>query len=237
MDSDQKTSADEEQLGLIWEEENIPYSTAFGDYYFSGNDGADECRHVFIAGNNLEKRLNGTKSFTIAELGFGTGLNFLETWRIWQNIRKPGQTLSFVSFERHPLDSASIQRGLEQWPELKHLCDTMLKYWSKRDDRLQPWQIDEQTSLRVITGDANVSVNLWNKKADAWYLDGFTPSKNPQMWSENLMQSVFDHTLPGGTFATYTSAGWVRRNLENAGFRVQRIAGHGRKRHMTIGSR
>ncbi len=237
MDSPTKTSANEEHLGLIWENENIPYSATYGDYYFSGNDGSDECRHVFIGGNNLEERLREAKNFTIAELGFGTGLNFLETWKYWQNIRKPGQMLNFVSFERHPLDSASIRRGLGQWPELKQHSDAMLEYWSKRDEGSQTWQIDEQTSLRVLIGEATSGVNSWSKQADAWFLDGFSPSKNPQMWSEELMQSVYDHTRVGGTFATYTSAGWVRRNLENAGFTVCRVQGHGKKRHMTVGSR
>jgi len=224
-------------LGLIWENEITPYSATYGDYYFSGNDGSDECRHVFIDGNNLEERLREAKSFTIAELGFGTGLNFLETWRFWQSIRKPGQAMNFTSFERHPLDCASIRRGLGQWPELKQHRDIMLEYWSKRDSGSQTWQIDEQTSLRVIIGEAAFGVNSWAKHADAWYLDGFSPSKNPQMWSEVLMQSVFNHTTQGGTFATYTSAGWVRRNLGSAGFAVRRVPGHGKKRHMTIGSK
>jgi tRNA U34 5-methylaminomethyl-2-thiouridine-forming methyltransferase MnmC len=192
---------------------------------------------VFIDGNKLIERWNISQEFTIAELGFGTSLNFLETWHLWQTTRIPGQQLNFISFEAHPLESRAIVKAISNWPTLTPLVKELRSFWDERDNAPGPWQIDAQTSLQVYHADAFFGVSNWQDKADAWYLDGFSPAKNPKMWSLELMQQVFSHTKSNGTFATYTAAGWVRRNLQAAGFTVNRIAGHGKKRHMSVGSR
>ncbi len=222
-------------LQISFDQYGNPFNEDYDDHFYSVSDGRDECRHVFINGNELSSRLTRSDSFTIAELGFGTGLNFLETWNFWRNIRSPNQHLSFVSFELHPLPAETISRAISSWPELEEIARQMLAFWANRCDRPGPWRIDQQTKLEVIIGDAEQKVGRWNSKADAWYLDGFSPQNNPAMWSESLMQKVCEHTNSGGTFASYTSAGWVRNNLLKAGFKVERVAGHGRKRHMSIG--
>ena len=110
--------------------------------------------------------------------------------------------------------------------------------WSAgRRYRASPFagQIDGQTGLTVVVGDALDGVRRWNGAADGWYLDGFAPSKNPDMWSAELMQAVAGRTKPGGTFASYTAAGWVRRNLQAAGFAVEKCPGHAGKREMIRG--
>lgn len=222
-------------LGLVWEKGNIPYSEAYGDHFYSGNNGRDECHHVFVEGNNLPQRLPGSECFTIAELGFGTGLNFLHTWDYWRKIRGKQQVLNFVSFERHPLDGSSINRGLSQWPELENLTGNLLDFWGTRTKITDIWQVDHQTTLQVYYLEANAGIDLWSGNADAWYLDGFSPAVNPDMWSAGLMEKLFRHTKTNGTFATYSSAGWVRGNLADAGFEVMRVPGHGKKRHMSVG--
>ena len=229
------TSTNNDAIGLEWENECVPYSKTYGDHFYSQNNGREECRHVFINGNNLPLRLAVTKEFTIAELGFGTGLNFLETWDFWRKIRSGDQKLRFVSFERHPLDVASMKLALTPWPELESLSQLLQDAWANKSDEPKEWQMDQQTTLQVYFVDAKDGLNDWQNKADAWYLDGFSPMKNPEMWSQELMKNVFEHTCENGTFATYTSAGWVRRNLVDAGFTVSRVPGHGKKRHMSAG--
>ncbi len=220
---------------LEWQDGNFPFSQEYGDHFFSKNNGRDECRHVFIGGNRLESRWQNCKKFTIGELGFGTGLNFLETWRLWRETRIAGQCLSFVSFEKSPLEPEIIEKASTNWPELRPLIPKLIDFWSKREQHPGGFQLDGQTTLEVIIADACKGVENWPGKADAWYLDGFSPAKNPAMWSRKLMQAVHDHTCKGGTFATYTAAGWVRQNLQLVGFHVERVKGHGKKRHMTIG--
>ena len=222
-------------IGLEWENECVPYSKTYGDHFYSQNNGREECRHVFINGNDLPHRLAATTEFTIAELGFGTGLNFLETWNFWRQMRSGGQKLHFVSFERHPLDASSMKLALTPWPELRVLSQLLQEAWAKKTDEHRVWQMDQQTTLQVYFADAKDGLKDWQNKADAWYLDGFSPARNPEMWSPVLMANVFEHTYENGTFATYTSAGWVRRNLVDAGFEVSRIPGHGKKRHMSVG--
>ncbi len=233
----ENTSTEDDGLGLEWENQCIPYSITYGDHFYSRNNGSEECQHVFINGNNLQHRLAASREFTIAELGFGTGLNFLETWNFWCKNRSNSQKLNFVSFERHPLDVTSMKLALTPWPELRAFSQLLHDAWTNKSNRPSVWQMDAQTTLQIYFADAKKGLSQWQSKADAWYLDGFSPAKNPEMWSPELMNKVFDHTCENGTFATYTSAGWVRQNLVNAGFKVTRVPGHGKKRHMSIGTK
>ncbi|MAZ16506.1 MAG: 5-methylaminomethyl-2-thiouridine methyltransferase [Ahrensia sp.] len=223
-----------EQDDLTWSEGDMPYSRRFGDYFYSQSDGQAECRHVFLGGNGLPDRWNMSGDFTIGELGFGTGLNFLETWRNWRESRSAG-SLSFVSFEAFPMAAEHIERALASWPELYGLAEKLLAHWPSLSGIPTDWAMDERTTLTVTVGDALDGVRNWRGPADAWYLDGFAPARNPEMWSSDLMQAVADRTKRGGTFASYTSAGWVRRNLQAAGFSVEKRPGHAGKREMTSG--
>ena len=214
--------------GLDWRDGVIPVSRRFDDPYFSLNDGLAETRHVFLAGNDLPARLR--PGFQVAELGFGTGLNLLAL-HIANRGQTRGQPIRFTSFEAFPLSADEIDRALQHFPEARAVADPFLTAWAKGETRFEVGSI--MAEIRI--GDARQTLPAWQGKADAWFLDGFSPAKNPELWSPGLMAEVARHTAPGGSFATYTAAGHVRRALAEAGFHVKRSPGHGRKRHMSQG--
>ncbi|MGL6208860.1 MAG: tRNA (5-methylaminomethyl-2-thiouridine)(34)-methyltransferase MnmD [Paracoccaceae bacterium] len=216
-----------EQGEVSWRDEVIPVSTRFDDPYFSLNDGLAETRHVFLAGNDLPARFR--PGFHIAELGFGTGLNLLAALLEWRAAGIPG-ALRYTSFEAFPLSAATMARALEAFPEARAIADPILAQWAGG-----PVIRLSDLEANVVLGDARETLPAWQGKVDAWFLDGFSPAKNPELWSSDLMAEVARHTAPNGSFATYTAAGHVRRALTDAGFTVERRAGHGRKRHMTVG--
>jgi tRNA U34 5-methylaminomethyl-2-thiouridine-forming methyltransferase MnmC len=221
---------------LEWHDD-MPYSTVFGDHFYSRADGRAECNHVFLTGNDLPLRWNQPGEFTIAELGFGTGLNFLETWWQWQACKAPGSHLTFVSFEGFPMRADEMERALSAWPELSRLANKLVNAWPEEPGGVIKPDLDDTVSLEVHIGDALNTLPRWGDLADAWFLDGFAPTRNPDMWSKDLMRQVHDHTKNGGTFATYSAAGWVRRNLASAGFAVEKVPGFAGKRDMTRGVR
>ena len=217
-----------EPADLDWRDGVIPVSTRFDDPYFSLNDGLSETRHVFLAGNRLAERL--CDGFQVAELGFGTGLNLLALQILWAGMGAPG-TLRFTSFEAFPMQAADIARALDHFPEARAMADPFLTQWAVGQTRLSLPGIEAE----IVIGDARATLPAWPGRADAWFLDGFSPAKNPELWADDLMAEVAAHTAPNGTFATYTAAGAVRRALSAAGFAVERQPGHGRKRHMSVG--
>ncbi len=220
-------TAQDQTAAIIWRDGVVPVSTRFDDPYFSLAGGLAETRHVFLTGNHLPARMHD--GFHIAELGFGTGLNLLATALAFAATGRPGR-LRYTAFEAYPMTAPDIARALDGFPETDPLAADFLRQWQ------QGPRIDlPGISARIIIGDARDTLAAWDGRADAWYLDGFSPAKNPQMWEPALMAQVARHTLPCGTFATYTAAGFVRRALQDAGFAVQRHAGFGTKRHMTAG--
>ncbi len=210
---------------LDWRDDLIPVSRRFDDPYFSLAGGLEETRHVFLAGNGLPDRFRD--GFHIAELGFGTGLNLLATLIAHQG---PGR-LTYTSFEAFPMPTTDMARAFAAFPDLAEIADQLLVQWASGARTLH----FPNLTARIIIGDARQTLAAWDGRADAWYLDGFSPAKNPELWSPDLMQEVARHTAPGGSFATYTAAGHVRRALAEAGFVVSRMPGYGRKRHMTVG--
>ncbi|SIT79845.1 tRNA (5-methylaminomethyl-2-thiouridine)(34)-methyltransferase MnmD [Pontibaca methylaminivorans] len=211
---------------LQWRDGCVPVSTRFDDPFFSLAGGLAETRHVFLAGNDLPARFRD--GFHIAELGFGTGLNFLATLRAWEDSGRRGR-FRFTSFEAWPMARDDMARALGAFPCLAPQAEALLARWNGAGGRLDIGP----AVLTVIRGDARQTLPEWRCRADAWYLDGFAPARNPELWQPGLMREVARHTAPGGTAATYTAAGFVRRGLESAGFRVSREKGHGGKRHMT----
>ena len=221
---------------IKWVDNNTPLSERFDDTYYSTSDGRAETGHVYIRGNNLHERWLQMQDCTIGELGFGTGLNFLETTRQWQALKPTGAKLHFISFEQYPLSRKQMLQALMPWGELKDSAITLTNYWRFDADLLE-MNFDEDVSLTVYFGDANDLLPNLDTQFDAWYLDGFSPAKNPQLWNEDLMKSVYNKTKPAGTFATYSVAGYVRRNLQQAGFSINRQKGFGSKREMLMGIR
>ncbi|MGB7336795.1 MAG: tRNA (5-methylaminomethyl-2-thiouridine)(34)-methyltransferase MnmD [Salaquimonas sp.] len=228
----------ENKSKIEWTEDDIPVSTQFDDPYYSKADGLLETLHVFINGNNLPARWANMQACTIAELGFGTGLNFLVTIKKWLAIAPENSRLHFISFEQYPLDGKQILRALSCWPELTKEANILATVWQQALDQNEhkieiAWSA--QITLTVFLDDANKTLPRQTFLADAWYLDGFSPAKNPELWGLELMQNVSNRTAAKGSFATYTAAGWVRRNLQSVGFEVSRIPGHAGKRQMSIG--
>lgn len=223
-----------------WIDNNVPVSGRFDDPYYSRTDGLAESRHVFINGNNLEDRWQKLPAITIAELGFGTGLNFLATVAAFQVTAPHDARLEFVSFEQFPLPASALRTALSQWPELATSSARLSEFWADiSPNDMGAVELDwcNKVHLTIHFGDANLSLPLQSFLADAWYLDGFSPARNPELWNTDLMKAVYDHTRPGGTFATYSAAGWIRRNLANAGFEVTRVRGYSGKRQMSIGQK
>ena len=220
---------------LRWHEGDMPYSTRFGDHFYCRSDGRLECGHVFLAGNGLPERWEGAVDFRIGELGFGTGLNFCETWRQWKLHRRPGSMLHFTSFELYPMQAQEIGRALSHWPEIDAERQALVAAWPEKPQGSVEIAADAQTRLTVAVGPALEGVTAAPLRFDAWFLDGFAPSRNPEMWSPELIRAVCDRTAPGGSFATYAAAGFVRRNLQAAGFEVERRPGFAGKREMLCG--
>jgi len=218
----------DQHTDLKWDDNGVPVSSRFDDPYFSVDNGLDETRHVLLGGNDLPARF--CDGFHVAELGFGTGLGFLTTVQAWQEAGTLGH-LYVTSFEAFPLTALEMARALSAFPELTELAGPLVDQWAVKTQLIQ---YAPNVTLEVVLGDARQTLPNWSSKADAWYLDGFSPAKNPELWTPELMQAVADHTTPTGTAATYTAAGFVRRGLRDAGFQVERIAGYGRKRHMTV---
>lgn len=208
---------------LTWREGGVPVSGRFDDPYYSLENGLGETRHVFLAANDLPARFR--VGFHVAELGFGTGLNALVT------ALAATHPIRFTSFEAYPLSTDEMARALAAFPELDPVAGPLLAQWAEGRRKIDL----PNMQLRIIEGDARTELARWGGQADAWYLDGFSPAKNPELWGLDLMRAVYAHTAQHGTFATYTAAGHVRRALGDAGFEVQRVPGYGRKRHMSAG--
>ena len=164
----------------------MPYSEEFGDFYYSRADGRAECRHVFLGGNGLPARFAATPHFLIGELGFGTGLNFIETWSVWEATAPEAATLEFHSFELHPLRRSDMTRALSAWPDLAARTAQLVAAWPEApggDIRLDFASGGRSISLQIHAGLALDTLEAARLNADAWYLDGFSPSRNPDMWS------------------------------------------------------
>ena len=213
-----------------WREGGVPVSPRFDDPYYSLENGLAETRHTFLAGNGLPDRFRD--GFHVAELGFGTGLNLLATLHLWRQCGQAGQ-LRFTSFEAFPMAAADMVRAQGAFPELAGVAAELAPFWQSGAQEI----VLPDLRFRMIEGDARKTLPAWDGAAHAWFLDGFSPAKNPELWGDGLMAQVGHHTAPGGTAATYTAAGHVRRALEAAGFAVARVPGYGRKRHMTRAER
>ncbi|MFX0542773.1 tRNA (5-methylaminomethyl-2-thiouridine)(34)-methyltransferase MnmD [Roseovarius sp. S4756] len=217
----------DQRAELDWRPGDVPVSRRFDDPYFSLSGGLAETRHVFLDGNDLPARLSD--GFGVAELGFGTGLNMLACAELWASMGVAG-TLHLTSFEAYPMAADDMARALAVFPSLAARAERLIEGWRIGAARID---LGDGVCLRVIVGDARETLPRWQGRADAWFLDGFSPARNPELWEPALIAAVAAHTAPGGTAATYSAAGHVRRALAEAGFEVERAPGHARKRHMT----
>ena len=211
----------------------------FDDLYFSADNGLDESQHVFIEGNHIADRIANAAHFTIAEIGFGTGLNFLAVMKLLEDMTAKQPLMcqvDYISFEARPLPSEMITKSHQAFPAIKKqskkLIAALPPYWPglHRCNFL-----GGKLRLHLLYGDANDTLANTNFIVDAWFLDGFAPAKNPELWNRDLLLAIGRLTRAGGSFATFTVAGAVRQHLADAGFHVKKCRGFGRKRDMLIG--
>ncbi|BBT95520.1 tRNA 5-methylaminomethyl-2-thiouridine biosynthesis bifunctional protein MnmC [Aeromonas veronii] len=232
---------------LDWNEAGTPVSSDFGDVYFSNDNGLSETRYVFLQQNRLPARFShhDSDSFVIGETGFGTGLNFLATMQAFLEQAPQsgnGSRLHFISFEKYPLTQDDLRKALAAWPELGHLSQDLVAQW--------PLPVSGCHRLHFAGG--RIHLDLWfgdikdmlpqvphraEGLVDAWYLDGFSPAKNPEMWTQDLFDGLARLARPDCSIATFTCAGFVRRGLIAAGFAMKKVKGHGSKREMLVGDR
>ncbi|WP_291199880.1 FAD-dependent 5-carboxymethylaminomethyl-2-thiouridine(34) oxidoreductase MnmC [Hyphomonas sp.] len=217
---------------LDWTDAGAPHARQHGDVYFSAQDGLAETRTVFLRGCDLPEAWQGRASFSVAETGFGTGLNFLALWQLWRARRPaPDAQLTFVSFEGYPLRQEDARRALGAWPELGELADRLTARWPGPVRGVRSIDFPEDGVRLVLhLGDIRETLPQSTFSADAWFLDGFSPAKNEDMWSEWIYPLIAARSAQGARLGTFTVAGAVRRGLSGTGFEVSRAEGHGRKR-------
>jgi len=247
---------DLQNANLTWQDDGAPYSPDYDDVYFSREGGLAETHYVFLQANNLVARWQALDAeliasdshavFTIGELGFGTGLNFLSCWRLWQQTACQRLQLHYISCEKHPLTHNALGKALQQWPELAQLSEQLLRFYPDHSVGYHRLPLPEIT-LDLYYGDAlellqqqsscDVSpaaepTSKPNARTDAWFLDGFTPAHNPALWSDEILQLIADRSRHGTTLSSYSVTGRVVRSLQATGFTVEKQKGFGPKRVM-----
>lgn len=214
---------------LTWSEAGEPVAQEFDDVYFSVDGGLEESRTVFLQGCGLPKAWKGESVFVIGELGFGSGLNFLAAWELWLKTALPGQCLHFLSVEAFPLSKQQLVRALEKFPKLNVLANQLISKWPDRVKGVHRLHFGAVT-LTLFHGGVEPALSGMDARVNAWFLDGFSPAKNPDMWSDDVCAHMARLSAPGAKLATFTVAGHVRRGLSQAGFKVEKKPGFGRKR-------
>jgi tRNA 5-methylaminomethyl-2-thiouridine biosynthesis bifunctional protein len=234
-------------------QDGIPFSADFDDIYHSEAGGIGQAEYVFIKGNDLPRRWSGRTLFSIFETGFGLGLNFLATWAHWRRDPLACTRLHFVSVEKHPFSRDDLQAYLSSlhrsaaahlseaeltplYAALVPLAQMLCEQWPVLVPGMHRLEFDGgRVVLTLIFGDALKVLPTLSLRADAFYLDGFSPAKNPALWSTPIFKCLTRFAAPGASIATYTIAAAVRNGLVDAGFVVDRTAGYTFKRDMLIG--
>jgi len=216
--------------------DGTPFSTAFGDVYHSAHGGPQQARHVFLGGNDLPERWQGRERFVILETGFGLGLNFLATWQAWKDDAQRCQRLHFVSFEKHPFSAGDLAIAQQAWPEFAPLAAELQAHWPMLTPGVHRLHLDGgRVILTLFFGDATSLLREVAASVDAFYLDGFSPAKNPELWTPQLCKALARLSTQGTTLATWSVAGHVRQALIDAEFDLEKRPGFAGKRQMLSG--
>jgi tRNA 5-methylaminomethyl-2-thiouridine biosynthesis bifunctional protein len=212
------------------------FSQEFGDIYFSLDNGLAETEYTFLQGNHLPESWQDHTRFCICETGFGTGLNMLAAWKLFEETAAPTQKLDLISIEKFPLAPAQISEALQPWADvLSPYLETLLGAYPMRVRGFHRINLTPRVTLTLIFDDVQTALPQINAQVDAWFLDGFAPAKNPDMWCDALYKNMARLSHVGTTLATFTAAGDVRRGLAENGFAVEKRKGYGRKRDMVVG--
>lgn len=216
---------------VAWDLDGTPRSRLFGDIYFTPDDGLAETEAVFLNGCDLPGAWANRDSFTVAELGFGTGLNIAAVLDLWDRTAPATARLNIFSIEAYPLSAEDAGRALGAWPRIAEAARALLDRWPSPAKGFQRIDLPRyRASLDLAVMEAGQALQAWSGQADAWFLDGFSPASNPQMWRDEVLALVAARSAPGARLATFTVAGAVRRGLAANGFAVEKRPGHGRKR-------
>lgn len=222
---------------LAFDAHGTPYAPDYGDVYHSADGGPGQAEHVFLHGNDLPGRWRGRSRFVILELGFGTGLNFLATWAAWRKDPAACARLHYVAVEKHPFLADDLARVHARWPQFAPLAQTLRARWPVLTPGVHRLEFaDGRLTLTLAFGEAERLLPRLSLRADAFYLDGFDPKKNAELWSATLLTRLARLAAPGASLATWCVAGSVRTALAEAGFRCDKRPGYGRKREMLAGS-
>ena len=213
-----------------------PYSSVFDDVYHSAYGGPAQSRHVFLGGNQLPARWQGKDRFVILESGFGFGLNFLATWQAWQDDPQRCRRLHFISFEKYPFAAGDLARAHQAWPEFASQSAQLQQHWPALTPGFHRLFLDDgAVTLTLVFGNAATQLRTVNAAIDAFFLDGFSPLKNPELWSPYFCKGLTRLAARDATVATWTVAGEVRAALKEAEFDVEKRPGFAGKRHMLAG--
>jgi tRNA 5-methylaminomethyl-2-thiouridine biosynthesis bifunctional protein len=216
--------------------DGIPFSAAYGDIYHSPHGGPPQARHVFLGGNDLPRRWQGRQRFVILETGFGLGLNFLATWQAWRDDSQRSRRLHFVSIEKHPFSATDLATAQQAWPEFAELAARLQQQWPALTPGMHRLYFDDdQVVLTLLFGDATTQLGSIDASVDAYYLDGFAPAKNPELWTPQLCRGLARMAAPGATLATWSVAGEVRAALAAAEFDLEKRPGFAGKWQMLTG--
>ena len=212
--------------------DGVPYSAAYGDIYHSADGGPGQSHHVFLQGCGLPQAWAARTAFVVLETGFGTGLNFLTTWAAWRDDPARPARLHFLSVEKHPFNAGDLAQLHAQWPEFSMLSSELLANWPTLTPGFHRIPLDGgRVQLTLMLGDALDCLPQVQADVDAFYLDGFAPDCNVDLWQARLFDELARLASPGATAATYTVAAPVRQGLVEAGFVCDKRTGYGRKRH------
>lgn len=226
-----------EPARLSWQDDT-PISDQFDDYYFNSDGGLAETDYVYLQSNQLPERFAQFSGhhFTLAETGFGTGLSFLCARELWLKHSRANQQLHFISVEKYPLQREDLQQALAQHPVLAGGAEQLIEQYPPALAGFHRLVLDGgRVQLTLMLGEADDCLPLLDAQVDGWFLDGFSPAKNPDMWTATLFENIARCSHPGTTFSTFTSAGIVRRGLQAVGFEVRKVSGFGQKREMLVG--
>ncbi|WNK01347.1 FAD-dependent 5-carboxymethylaminomethyl-2-thiouridine(34) oxidoreductase MnmC [Thalassospiraceae bacterium LMO-JJ14] len=217
--------------------DGTPRSGVSGDVYFSKHGGIAESRYVFLGGIGAPEVWNARSHYRIGELGFGTGLNFLVTWHEWKKSAPADAQLDYMAVEGYPIPIATLSTILRRVPELAHEADALLGQWPPRVGGVHRLHLEGgRVRLTLLFGEAQVMLTDHDGQVDAWYLDGFAPSRNPDMWTPGVLAEVARLSGPGARLATFSAAGAVRRGLADLGFNVHKRDGFAHKRDCVTAS-
>lgn len=211
----------------------VPHSIAFKDTYFDPEDGLGESQHVFLEGCRLPQMWQQHGTFVVGETGFGTGLNFLATWQAWKNATHKPRRLHFLSVEGFPLLPAQIETALSTWPELRPMTEQLLEFYPDPQPGYHRLDFENGSiALTLLLGPVLPTLKNLDAQVDAWFLDGFAPDRNPEMWNADVLTEVARLSQTSTRLATFTVAGQVRRDLEAQGFRIEKRPGWRNKREV-----